>query len=72
VESEVWAAGVDNIAATGAWEHHACFDVRDDRVVIWGAGTGGSYVEAFDAKTGVNLFRFCTEYWFAEPDESRD
>jgi hypothetical protein len=35
---------------------------KEDRVVVFGAEPLAVYIEAFDRKTGKNLFRFCSEY----------
>jgi len=64
-EVDVWALGFDNVGDyAGAVYHVAELTLQGDSVVVWGDGVGGSYVESFDAGTGVNRFRFCTEYWF--------
>ena len=65
-KSPVWAEGVDNLGGiSGVWSHGAQIEVQDDRVIVWGAGTGGTYLEAFDALTGECQLRFCTEYWYS-------
>jgi len=65
-QARVWAAGVDNLGGiTGQWSHGAKIEVHGDRVVVWGAGTGGSYAEVFDAATGECQLRFCAEYWYS-------
>ena len=51
---------------SGTWSHGEQIVVDDSRVIVWGTGTGGSYVEAFDAVTGQCQLRFCTEHWYVE------
>jgi hypothetical protein len=64
-QSDVWALGFDNVSAWGGPIYHVAeIKVHGDLVAVWGNGIGGSYVEAFDAKTGKNRLRFCTEFWF--------
>ena len=63
--TDVWAVGFNNVSE---WDGHV-FHVAEikeqgDVVVVWGNGSGGSYVEAFDTSTGKNRLRFCTKYWF--------
>jgi len=67
-QSKVWALGADNLwAGSGSWSHAAQLTLSEDKnqIIVWGAGRGGSYVEAFDTSNGKNAFRFCSEYWYA-------
>lgn len=42
-------------------QHNAQLEMTDRIIVVWGYGLlGDTYLEAFDRKTGRNLFRFST------------
>ena len=67
-KSKVWSIGTDNYRfATNEFSHDAYIELQEERVVVWGTGTVGTYVEVFDAAIGRSLFRFCTGNWLA-PD----
>lgn len=66
-QTESWALGADNLDDLSGrrWVHAAQLVLDGPWVIVWGAGTGGSYVEVFDSDDGANRFRFSTNYWFA-------
>jgi hypothetical protein len=43
-------------------DHWMTVTRQGDRIVVFGVGGLGAHVEAFDAKTGSNIFRFSTSY----------
>jgi hypothetical protein len=68
-QSVGWGQGSTAIAG-GYWAHDAEIVLQDDIVAVFGSGTGGPYVEAFDLETGQNRFRFSREYWFQRSPRS--
>jgi len=65
-ESDIWCLGIDNLEViTGTWEHRAMLRLGKQSVVVFGAGTGGSYVEAVNTQSGKNVGRYCRDLWFA-------
>ena len=62
--AEAWNYGAPNrIGVTGPWTHDLEVSIQEKCVAVFGTGTGGAYVEAFDKKTGANIFRFSQTYW---------
>ena len=62
-QSVAWGQGYPRGAISGGWTHDCEVRIQGDVAAIFGSGTAGPYVEAFDTKTGTNLFRFSREYW---------
>jgi len=52
-----WWGGTSGVHMTCVW-----VTVQDDRVIVFGAGSTGTHVEAFRAADGANLFRFSSSY----------
>jgi hypothetical protein len=44
------------------FDHQVEIRRQGNNVLVYGKESG-MYLEAFDVKTGANLFRFCTNYW---------
>ena len=50
--AKAWNYGAPNrIGVTGPWIHDLELTIQGDQVAVFGAGTGGAYVEVFDKKT---------------------
>ncbi len=66
-QTESWSLGADNLDDLSGrrWVHAAQLVLDGPWIIVWGAGTGGTYVEVFDSDDGANRFRFSTNYWFA-------
>jgi hypothetical protein len=60
-KAKVWATDLTG-RYTGQHLQRAMVQVEADRILVFGAGNNGAYVEAFSAETGKNLFRFSTSY----------
>ncbi|VTU02329.1 Uncharacterized protein OS=Planctomyces limnophilus (strain ATCC 43296 / DSM 3776 / IFAM 1008 / 290) GN=Plim_1006 PE=4 SV=1 [Gemmataceae bacterium] len=60
--ADVWAANGGG-GGSGPPHHRVEVVATDKAVYVFGSEAHGMYVEAFDAATGMNLFRFCTCYW---------
>lgn len=57
----VWATGRSLVLGDS---YHRVEVVTDDLTFfVFGAESHGAYLEAFDAKSGKSVFRFCTSYW---------
>ena len=58
-EAKVWGGGIEG-GTSGVWVQYASIIGKEDRVIVFGYVSGClcCYVEAFDRKTGRNLFRF--------------
>lgn len=70
--SNVWAEGALFHYEGRGW-HDVQLRVQGQHLVVFGIGDGTAYVEAFDAKTGKNLYRFCTSYYvFGPPVPAED
>lgn len=66
--AEVWAFGMipDNYINVGSARVESLFVTTSDqreKMVVWGRGEFGNFVEQFDAATGKADFRFSTNYW---------
>jgi len=59
---KVWAAG--RTAGSGPASHRVELVTTENTLMVFGKESHGMYLEAFDKKTGKNLYRFCTCYWF--------
>jgi len=71
--AEVWGYGLPNrIGVTGSWVHDLEVSIEEKCVAVFGTGTGGAYVEAFDKKTGANIFRFSHTYWLQKRPRTSD
>jgi hypothetical protein len=62
--AEVWGSG--RRAAPAVGRHDVSVSERGGRVFVFGQETHGMYLEAFEAETGKNLFRFRTSLPFPE------
>ena len=62
----LWEAPVGGafwgLASGLGYEQYVAVTQQGARIVVFGACGYGAHVEAFDAKTGANLFRFSTSY----------
>lgn len=59
----VWGSGLGSYSGLSGCGHHWVAVVpRGDSVVVFGADDFAAYLEGFDAKSGVPLFRFSTFY----------
>jgi hypothetical protein len=64
--AEVWALGAENFhLTTGKWKHE--FQIIESRGVVgvFGRSIGGYYFEMFDQKTGNNMCRFVTNWYYS-------
>jgi hypothetical protein len=63
--AEVWALGADNLPELfGPSRHETIVAPEQGRITVYGAGSGGCYIESFEKKTGKVVFRFATNQWF--------
>lgn len=61
---DVWALGVNNlVAVSGIWYHNVESVSNEMIIAIFGSGTGGCYVEAFEIRTGRPVVRIATNNW---------
>ena len=66
--AEVWALGKYVGGTSGAWPMRVSVELAGndkDKVVVWGSGVFGNYLEVLDARSGKCDYRFCTNYWHA-------
>jgi hypothetical protein len=64
-----WASRIPG--ATGTWYEYVSVVGKNDRVYVIGTGVHNFYIDAFDQKTGKNVFRFANCYE-AENDEKKE
>ena len=62
-QAEVWRYGGPSGGTGGSWSHDLEITIQEDCVAVFGTGSGGAYVEAFDKRTGANLFSFSPKFW---------
>ncbi len=62
-QAEIWAYFRGRLSLNGWIEHSIRIVANEDRVVVFGGGTVNAYLEVFEAKSGRNVFRFCSNYW---------
>lgn len=64
-KSTVWANLTGS--ASGGYELTVSLIEQEGRIIVFGSGTTGLFVESFKAKDGVNLFRFTTSLRVGAP-----
>lgn len=73
-ETQTWGSVHPEIGF-GIWLHHVELVRAGDTLGVFGCGTCGHYLEAFDLRTGKNLFRVSADLWddrevFGEPSDN--
>jgi hypothetical protein len=64
--ADVWGLGVENLGGiSGSWWHSVELQAAGGRLYVFGAGSGGCYIEAFRMSDGECQLRFATNEWFA-------
>lgn len=66
-QAEVWA--VNCLQLGGFANFHFDIEVTSDTVYVFGAESGGLFIEAFQRHDGKCLLRFCTCYWLNYSEE---
>jgi len=59
-DTEVWVFGSAILHMGPGHSNSVSISVAENRVFVCGASIYCANIEAFDAKTGASLFRFCT------------
>jgi hypothetical protein len=63
--AQVMCMGAEKFARrTGSWYHEAILVPAGEDVAVFGIGSDGCYLEAFDRQTGRNSYRFATNLWY--------
>ena len=61
-QTAVWGAGRTVLGGLGF--HALSMRLKDGQLFVFGVESHGAYIEALEASSGDNRFRFCTNYWF--------
>jgi hypothetical protein len=63
---DLWALGTQNLGGiSGAWWHDVELVISNERLLVFGAGPGVVYIDAFSIRDGTCAFRFNSINWFA-------
>lgn len=69
-QAEVWAVRT-GFSSGSEGAHSVELKRNGKQMLVFGAESHGTYLEAFDVRTGDCDFRFCTSYWFQFPEEAK-
>ncbi len=65
-KADVWACGAENLPIQfGGPSHNVALVIGKQEIGVFGICSGAQYLEVFNVKTGVNVCRFATNYWYS-------